>query len=221
MMAVGCDPETSRAAVALADRYAEVYAIVGWHPTYTKDYVSGSLGEITEMLKHPKVVAMGEIGLDFHWDFSTPEEQMLALSEQLDLAVRLDTPLVFHCRDAYPALLDVLEARPIRPYLFHCFAGSIDDAKRAMALDCYFGVDGPISYKNAKALKEVVREVPLDRLVIETDSPYMPPEPFRGKSNQPAYVRYVNAALADSLGIDVEECSRITTENAMRFFRML
>jgi TatD DNase family protein len=220
MLAVGCDPETSRAAVALADEYPEVFAIVGWHPTYTKDYSRHSLDEIGGMLAHPKVVALGEIGLDFHWDYATPEQQMVALIDQLDLAMTVHMPVVFHCREAYPQLLDVLESRARLPYLFHCFAGNSSDAMRALALGCLFGVDGPISYKNAKALRETVQAIPHDRLVIETDSPYMPPEPHRGKPNRPSYVKFVNDALAKTLGITSEECARVTTENAERFFRL-
>ena len=143
---------------------------------------------------------------------------MVALIEQLDLAVRTQKPVVFHCREAYPQLLDVLEARPIHPYLFHCYAGDSDDTVRALALGCLFGVDGPISYKNAAGLREIIRSIPSSRLVIETDSPYMPPEPYRGKPNKPAYVKFVNDALAKTLEISSEACARITTENAQRFF---
>jgi len=220
LIAVGCDPITSRSAVELADRFEAVYAVVGWHPTYTKDYTPESLVEIEKMLCHPKVVAIGEIGLDFYWDYATVEEQMRALYDQLDLAARTEIPIVFHCREAYPQLLDILEDRPFQPYLFHCFAGDQHDSERAVALGGMFGVDGPISYKNANALREVIRSIPLDRLVIETDSPYMPPEPYRGKPNKPAYVKFVNEALATTIGVSAEECARITTANAERFFRL-
>jgi len=220
MIAIGCDTETSRAAVEIADRFPSVYAVVGWHPTYTKDYTRDALTEIEQMLAHPKVVALGEIGLDFHWDFATREEQEVALFDQLDLAVRADIPVVFHCREAYPELLDILEKRPHHPYLLHCFAGNLDDAMRAIDLGAMFGVDGPITYKNAHGLRDVVRQIPPERLVVETDSPYMPPVPFRGQPNKPAYVAHVNAALADVLGISPEECADLTTKNATAFFRL-
>jgi TatD DNase family protein len=220
LIAVGCDTITSRDAVALAERFPEVNAVVGWHPTYTKDYSSESLGEIEIMLSHPKVVAIGEIGLDFHWDYATREEQEIALSDQLDLAVRTQKPIVFHCREAYPELLSILEQRPMHPYLFHCFAGDAADADRALALGALFGVDGPITYKKADDLREVIRQIPLDRLVVETDSPYMPPVPFRGQPNKPAYVTYINAALAAVLDMSPETCAEITTANATTFFRM-
>ena len=220
LITVGCDAESSRQAIAVAEQFADVYAVVGWHPTYTKDYTRESLGEIEEMLSHPKVVAIGEIGLDFHWDYATPEQQRVALFDQLDLAVRTQMPVVFHCREAYPQLLDILEKRPPHPYLFHCFAGDATDAKRSLALGCMIGVDGPITYKNSNTLREVIGQIPHDRLVIETDSPYMPPVPYLGQPNQPAYVKYVNDGLATVLGITAEECADLTTQNALRFFRI-
>ena len=219
MIAVGCDPASSRHAIELAERFPEVFAVVGWHPTHTKDYTRESLDEIEQMLAHPKVVALGEIGLDFHWDYATPEEQHVALFDQLDLAARTQMPVVFHCRDAYPQLLDILEQRVPHPYLLHCFAGNAEDASRALKLGAMFGVDGPITYKNAKDLRDVIRQIPPDRLLVETDSPYMPPVPFRGQPNQPAYVTYINAALAAVLSISPEQCADITSANAKRFFR--
>ena len=220
LIVVGCDMESSRAALALADRFEEIYAVVGWHPTHTADYASESLTEIEQMLSHPKVMAIGEIGLDFHWDYSTPEQQKIALFDQLDLARRTDVPVVFHCREAYPELLDILEQLPAHPYLLHCFAGTSADAERAMRLGAYFGVDGPITYKNSQALRETVRQIPPERLVIETDSPYLSPVPFRGQPNTPARVTYVCAALAQVLGISLDDCAELTTTNARKFFRM-
>lgn len=220
MMVVGVDAEDGRRAIELAESYEGVYAIVGWHPNYTSSYSEAGLGEIERMLSHPKVVALGEIGLDFHWQYATLEEQQTALFGQLDLAARTGKPVVFHCRDAYPALLDILEKKPVLPYLFHCFAGDPTDAGRAVELGCYFGVDGPITYKKSTQLRDVFQSLPLDRIVIETDSPYMSPEPFRGKPNRPANVALVNAGLAAALGITAEECAEMTTSNAVRFFRL-
>jgi len=220
MIAVGCDPESSCQAVELAEQFKAVYAVVGWHPTYTKDYTRASLDEIEQMLSHPKVVALGEIGLDFHWDYATPEQQYAALSDQLELAKRTQTPIVFHCREAYPQLLDILELRQPHPYLLHCFAGDLADAARAVRLGAMFGVDGPITYKNGQQLRDTIRQIPHDRLVVETDSPYMPPVPFRGQANKPAYVALVNAGLAAALGTTPEACAELTTRNAERFFRL-
>lgn len=220
LFVVGVDAEDSRRALELADRFDGVYAIVGWHPNYTTSFSSEGLAEIREMLSHPKMVALGEIGLDFHWQYATLEQQERALYAQLDLAEELEVPVVFHCREAYSRLLDILENRPRLPFLFHCFSGDADDARRAVDLDCYFGVDGPVTYKKSSALREVIRTLPQDRLVVETDSPYLSPEPFRGKPNKPAHVALVNAALGSLFGMPAEECAALTTGNAERFFRL-
>lgn len=220
LFAVGCDPESSQAAIDLASQFPDVYAIVGWHPTYVQDYRKETLQEIRRMLAHPKALAIGEIGLDYHWDYSTPEQQRIALDDQLNLAVELDKPVVFHCREAYPDLLTILESRPIHPYLIHCWAGDASDVERALALGCIFGVDGPISYKKSDELRNIFRMLPKDRVVIETDSPYLTPEPYRGKPNKPAYVKYVAEALAKVWDISSDEVAQITTENALRFFRL-
>ncbi len=218
LIVIGVDTESSRRAIELAETFESVFAVVGWHPNYTAKYEPASLNEIEAMLAHPRALAVGEIGLDFHWNYATLDQQRAALLDQLALAAALDKPVVFHCREAYPALLDILEARPTRPYLFHCFAGNADDARRAMALDAYFGVDGPITYKKADELRGVVQMLPKDRLVIETDAPYLTPAPHRGKPNQPAFVALVNSALAAMLGMSEEECAQLTTANARRFF---
>jgi len=221
VVVVGCDIESSRRALELADRFPEAYAVVGFHPNYTASYQPAQLKEIEGMLGHPKAVALGEIGLDYHWDYATREQQYAALKDQLDLAVSLDKPIVLHCREAYEDLLDILETRqdPI-PKDFHCFSGDARDAHRAQALDCYFGVDGPLTYKSAGDLRDVVKTLPRDRILIETDCPYLTPVPHRGKPNRPAYVAFVNNMLASLWGVEIEVAGRQTTENAERFYRL-
>ncbi len=218
MIVVGVQPDEWASTVALSKTHHELFCILGWHPNHTADFDLTRLGELEGLLAGPKVLALGEIGLDYHWDYSPKEVQMEALRAQLDLAERIGLPVVFHAREAYSDLLDILERRPRRPYLFHCFAGDPDEANRAMQLDAYFGVDGPISYKKSDQLREIVRSLPRDRIVVETDAPYMAPVPHRGKPNRPAYVRHVAEALAIALGIGPEECEAVTTENAIRFF---
>jgi len=221
LIVVGCDTDSSKRALDLAHAHEGVYAVVGWHPTYTKDFTASGLDAIEAMLEDPKAVAIGEIGLDFHWDYATPEQQYVALEAQLDLATRKDAPIVFHCRKAYPELLEVLERRGPGRYLFHCFSGTADEAKRALALNAYFGFDGPITYKNAGPTRDLIKDLPRDRVLIETDSPYMPPEPHRGKPNKPAWVALVNAKLASVWGVSVEDAAAMTTANAERFFPRL
>lgn len=218
LIVVGIDLPTSRRAVELADEFDPVYAVVGIHPNSAKGYHPEMLGLVREMLHHPKVVALGEIGLDYYWDHATQAEQFLALRDQLQLAEETEKPVVFHCRDAYDDLLDILDKRDPHPWLLHCFSGTAEHARRAVALDCYFGVDGPITYPKAEDLRSIVRSLPRDRIVVETDSPYLTPAPHRGKPNRPAYTVWVNSGLASCLGIEREECARMTTENAERFF---
>jgi TatD DNase family protein len=215
IIVVGVEPESWSSARELAAH--GVHYAAGWHPNYTADY-NGSLYSLRNALQG--AVALGEIGLDYHWDHSPRDTQRAALTDQLDLAAELDLPVVFHCREAYPDLLDVLESRPRQPFLLHCFVGDSDDARRAIALDCYFGIDGPITYKSAEALRDVVATLPPDRLVLETDSPYLSPVPYRGKPNSPAYIPYIGRKLAELLALSENECAALTSANARRFFRI-
>ncbi|HLK17175.1 MAG TPA: TatD family hydrolase [Fimbriimonadaceae bacterium] len=221
LVVVGIDEATSRHAVELAERFEGVFATVGWHPTSTANFQASWLEPIRELAGHPKVVAIGEIGLDYYWPDSPPADQERALLAQLDLAAELGKPVVYHCRDAYPALLSLLEART-QPgaQVMHCFGGHAEDARRAVALDLYFGVDGPVTYKNAAELRETLKTIPRDRLVLETDSPFLPPVPFRGKPNVPAFVPYIARGLGDTLGLSETEIAALTTANAERLFRL-
>jgi TatD DNase family protein len=218
MIVVGVQPDEWERTVHMTQQHEALFCILGWHPNYTANFDPAVLERLEKLLENPKVLALGEIGLDYHWDYSPKDAQFKALHAQLDLAERISKPVVFHAREAYSDLLDVLEARPVRPYLFHCFAGDQQDAKRAMALGAYFGVDGPITYKKSEELRSLVRSLPRERIVVETDAPYLSPMPFRGKQNRPAYVRNVAEGLAIALGISYAECETLTTENAQRFF---
>jgi TatD DNase family protein len=213
MIVVGVQPLEWQSTVDLCEKHEELFCILGWHPNYTASYDAAHLIELRTLLAHPQTLGLGEIGLDYHWDYSPKETQSQALRDQLDLSAELETPVVFHAREAYGDLLDELNTRPRGKWLLHCFAGT-----HAVDLGCYFGVDGPISYKKADELRSIVRDLPRDRILIETDAPYMTPVPFRGKPNRPAYVRYVGQALAESVGITLEECSATTTANAIAFF---
>lgn len=218
LLIVGTTPEDGRYALEIAERNPNVFAIIGFHPNYCADYSSDRLSELRPLLAHPKCLALGEIGLDYHWDHTPRNVQFQALQDQLDLAAEVNLPVVFHCREAYPDLLDILEARPKHPYLIHCFAGDSKDAERSLALGCLFGVDGPITYKRSEQLREIMRTIGLDRIVLETDSPYLSPEPHRGKPNHPSFVRLIGRGLAETLGVDFAEVEAKTTENARRFF---
>lgn len=215
---IGCRPSEWETSLALSRQFEEVYSVLGWHPNYAAHYTPEALEPVEDLLKQPKVVALGEIGLDYHWDYAPRELQYDAFRAQMEMAIRTEKPIVIHAREAYSDVLDILEAHPHTPVLFHCFAGNLADAERAVKLDCYFGVDGPITYKKADELREVFAWLPRDRVVIETDAPYLAPVPFRGKTNQPAYVAHVNEGLAAVWKVDAAECAAITTANGNRFF---
>lgn len=217
---IGIDEASSRYAVELADQHPEIIATAGWHPTHVATWSEPrDLSILRELLSHPKCLALGEIGLDYHWDYTTPEQQDAALRAQLDLADELGKPVIFHCREAYPSLLTLLEARGLRtPAVLHCFAGDLEDARRAEALGLYLGFDGPITYAKAEVSRQVAAQAPADRILIETDAPYLTPIPHRGKPNRPAWVRLVAQRLAEVRGWDLEQAAAQTTANAERFY---
>jgi TatD DNase family protein len=215
---VGIDLESSKRAVDIARRYDGVHAVVGWHPNSAATWSEENLQAIEALARHPKVVAIGEIGLDYHWEYATPEQQQRCLEDQLELAERMAKPVVFHCRKAYDKLLATLERREVRPYLFHCFSGDAGHAEKVLKLEGVIGIDGPITYKNSVDLRALCRHWPKERIVLETDSPYLAPEPYRGKPNHPEYLGFVNAELAIAWGESEEETARQTTENAKTFF---
>lgn len=221
MTVIGIDPDSSRVAMEIAEAHDGVTFVAGRHPNYATDYDPAELKVFEELLKHPKCVALGEIGLDYHWDYALPEQQLRCTLDQLALARDLDKPVVIHCREAYPDLLNVLERELAHEYLFHCFGGDADDAKRCLDLGGYFGVDGPITYKKSDALRSLVKEIPLDRIVLETDSPYLSPEPYRGKQNSPKLLPIVNAKLAECLGLSADACAVATTAAGRRFYRLV
>ena len=218
MALVGIDFETSRRAIELAEQHEGVYAVVGWHPNSASKWSGAMFRELEEVSKHPLAVAIGEIGLDYHWDFATSEQQKDCLIDQLDLASQLKKPVVFHCRKAYDDLLDILESRPAHDYLFHCFSGDDSHAKRVDRLGSIIGVDGPLTYKKSDELRALCKRWPQDRVVLETDSPYLSPEPYRGKPNHPSYLPYINQALAKCWDITPEESAKQTFKNGQRFF---
>jgi TatD DNase family protein len=218
LFVVGVNQADWRTAIAFAEKHENVFAICGWHPNYSMEYDPINIPVLINCLKHPKVLALGEIGLDYHWDYAPTAIQLQALKDQLKVADQLGLPVVFHAREAYSDLLDVLEQRPKLKYLFHCWAGNKDEARRALRLGAWFGCDGPITYKKAEELREVFAFIPPHKIVLETDSPYMSPEPFRGKPNSPANIPLINAKLAELHGMSEEEMAAQTTQNARDFF---
>ena len=207
-----------RASVELARRYPYVYAAVGLHPEDLKDAPADWLHQVEEMLAEPKVVAVGEIGLDYYWKENAPrEEQKAALAAQLELANAHGLPIIFHDREAHGDTMELL--RKYRPRgVLHCFSGSVEMMREAVRLGLYIGLGGAVTFKNARVPLEVAREVPLDRLLTETDCPYMAPVPFRGKRCDSTMIAYSAAKIAEVRDVPVEEILKAGRENACALF---
>ena len=220
VMDPGCDLSSSRAAVALAERYDHVYAAVGVHPEECAGFQDGDMEELRRLLRHPKAVAIGEIGLDYYWEENPPRDfQQMVFRKQLALAAELDMPVIVHDREAHGDSLAIIQEFPTVTGVFHCFSGSPEMAAELLKRGWYLGFDGPITYKNAKRAPEVAAITPLDRMVVETDAPYMAPVPMRGKRNDSRYLPYVIEKLAVWKGVSPEEMTHITWENGRRQFR--
>ena len=212
----GCDLPSSRAAVALAERYDFLYAAVGYHPENCAPYRPEALRELAE---HPKVVAIGEIGLDYYWEENPPREsQQQVFRDQLALAAELELPVIVHDREAHADSLAMIREFPQVRGVFHCFSGSAEMAEELVKLGWMVSFTGVLTYKNARKAVEAARAVPLERVMIETDSPYMAPVPHRGKRNDSRYVRLICERLAEIKGVSFAECARVTRENGKRFF---
>ena len=201
-----------------------VYAAVGVHPNSAADWQDDWIDELRRLAAHPKVVAIGEIGLDYYWDKTPMEIQHHALARQLELAHELHLPVIIHNREANADILAQLAASPLRggdrPGVLHSFSGDWSMAEAALAMGFYLGFTGPLTYKKADEMRAVATRAHLDRILIETDAPYLTPQPYRGKRNEPAYVRFVAERLAELRGLAVEEIARITTANAERLFQL-
>ena len=214
----GCDRASSRAALALAERYPFVYAAVGIHPEELEDSTPEALAEIAELAEHPRCVAVGEIGLDYYWDAEHREEQKLLFRQQIALALELGRPVIVHDREAHGDCLDIVRDYPELRGVFHCFSGSAEMAKELLKRGWYLGFDGPVTYKNARKTLEVLDICPLERILIETDSPYLSPVPNRGKRNDSRNLRYIAAAIAERKGVELEELAALSLENGRRLF---
>lgn len=203
----------------IANSYEDVYCMMGIFPTEAKNWHDGILDDIKELAKNKKVVSIGEIGLDYYWDKSFVDEQKDIFIKQVKLANELGLPIEIHDREAHKDVFDILvEYNKTSDVVFHCFSGSVEFARECLKQGWYIALGGVVTFKNAVKTKEVAKDVPLDRLMLETDSPYLTPVPFRGKENQPAYVRYVVDEIAKLKGIDVEEVIEATTKNAEMVF---
>ena len=214
IMVIGFDLETSRGAIALAEQYDQIYATVGMHPHDAKNLHDETIHIFRELAAHPKVVALGEMGLDYYRNLSPRPIQKAVFERQLDLAEELDLPIVIHNREAYHDILPILQARRGRVRgVMHCFSGDVEIMHRSLTLGFYIGIGGPVTYRKSDALQEVAQKVPADALLVETDCPWLAPQFRRGKRNEPAYVRATAEKIAELRGISLEEIGEITTQN--------
>ncbi|MGE5709631.1 MAG: TatD family hydrolase [Nitrospira sp.] len=223
---IGCDLATSLAAVGLADQHPFVYASIGVHPHEVRHIGDGWYDEFRRLAAHKKVVAYGEIGLDYHYNHSSPKDQRDRFREQIQLARELNLPVIIHTREAQEDTIRILREEKASDVggVFHCFSGDARLAKDALEMGFYLSFSGILTFQNAAMLREIAKHTPLDRVLIETDCPYLTPVPHRGKRNEPAYVSHVAKQLAaihaDRPDLPVEQIERITTENAKRLFKI-
>jgi len=214
--------ETDRRTVAIAARHPHVFAIIGVHPHDAKDCDADRISALRELARSKKVVAIGESGLDFHYLHSPVEAQEAALRRHLELAGELDLPISIHCRNAEERLSAIVRevGMPSRGGVIHCFTGNIDAAREFVALGFHISFSGIVTFRNAREIQAAAPTVPDDRVMVETDAPYLAPEPYRGKRNEPAYVRRTLEVLSKLRGVEAERLAGITSENARRLFRL-
>ena len=216
---VGSDLASSRRCLDFAHSHAGVYAAAGVHPHEAKDAPDTYLDTLAAQLSESKAVALGEIGLDYYYDFSPRDIQKKVMDEQVNLAIRLQKPVIFHIRDAHGDMVDYFRGRSVLPAgIIHCFSGSAETAREYVKMGFYISFAGPLTFKKAPHLWEAAQVVPLERLLVETDSPYLAPEPLRGRRNEPANVVWVLKKLAALRDLPEEEMARITWENACRIY---
>ena len=219
IISIGVDLKSSEECIKLAEKYEHVYATCGIHPHEADKAPKGYLYELEQFYEHPKVVAVGEIGLDYHYDFSDRKTQRKIYQEQLEMANSLDLPAVVHCRESDDDILNGIQESGHNSGVIHCFASNLDFAEKILETGFYLSFTGMITF--VKKLEEVVREVPLSKMMVETDSPYLTPKPFRGKKNEPAYVLHVAEKIAQLKDIDLEEVAESTTKTAYSLFKKL
>jgi len=218
IITIGSDFEGCKGAVAFAKKYDFVYAAVGIHPHDAKDFNDNAFDQIKTWSKNKKIVAIGEIGLDYHYHHSPRGVQKEVFIKQLYYAKQVNLPVVIHSREAKKDTLKILEESGVTKGVMHCFSGDMDTAERAMSMGFYISIAGPVTFKNAHNLREIAKAIPDDYLLIETDAPYLTPEPLRGKRNEPAFIIHTAKTIAGLRGVSLEDIDRITTLNAKRLF---
>ncbi|MBN2104433.1 TatD family hydrolase [bacterium] len=219
MITVGTDLKSSRDSVTIADRFPEVWAAVGVHPHEAARTCGSDLSEVEKLISHPKVVAIGEIGLDYYYHYSPPDVQQFLFSQQLKIARRFDLPIIIHVREAMEDAIKVIDSSGSAPWsgVFHCFSGTSEEVPKVLERGFHLSFTGVVTFKNYKNT-DAVRAVPINRLLLETDAPYMTPVPHRGKRNEPSYILYTAHMIADILGVSFETLMVSSYKNALTLF---
>lgn len=220
ILTVGCDLVSSRASIAIAEQYPNIYASIGVHPHDAEEIDEQTLAEMKELLNHPKAVALGEIGLDFFRDHCPRDIQRQAFREQIRLARELGKPVIVHDRDAHEETIAILTEEKADEVggVLHCFSGDLKMAQQCLDLGFYLSFPGTITYPKNEELREIVRQVSIERMLVETDCPYLSPQKFRGKRNEPAYVRFTAEKVAEIKGQSIDDVARITSRNCFELF---
>ncbi len=220
MVVIGFDRKTIERTMELIEQYDFVYGVIGWHPVDAIDCTQEDLEWIEELAAHPKIVGIGETGLDYYWDKSPKDVQQALFRKQIQLAQKIDLPIIIHNRDATGDVVNILHEENAASVggVMHCFSGSVETARECIAMNFMISLGGPVTFKNARLPKEVATDIPLEHLMIETDAPYLAPHPYRGKRNEPAFVPLVAEEIARLKGLTIEEIAQATTDNAKKFF---
>ena len=209
---------SSKASIALSEKYPYFYASVGVHPHEVENMTENDLEELETLSKHPKVVAIGEIGLDFYYDLSPRDKQRYWFKRQLNLAEQLDMPIIVHSRDAAQECFDIIKSSKVRKGVIHCYSGSAQMAKDYIEMGFYLGIGGSLTFKNNKKTVEVVQQIPIDKILIETDAPYLAPVPYRGRRNDSRLLKYVVEMIGKIKNMDENDVCKITKNNAHSLF---
>ncbi len=222
MVVVGFDRKTIERAMKLADEFEFIYAVIGWHPVDAIDCTEEDLQWIEQLAAHPKVVGIGETGLDYYWDKSPKDVQQRLFRKQIHLAQKLNLPIIIHNREATGDVVKILREENAATVggVMHCFSGSVETARECIDMNFMISLGGPVTFKNARMPKEVAKEIPLEYLMIETDAPYLAPHPYRGKRNEPSFVPLVAEEIARQKELTIEEVAKATTSNATKFFNL-
>ncbi|MCD7878316.1 MAG: TatD family hydrolase [Candidatus Gastranaerophilales bacterium] len=216
----GVEPSTFEEIISYCENYNMLYGTIGVHPSEFKTYNKETEEKIYNYLKHEKITAIGEIGLDYHYGADTKEEQKKILHAQLEIAQEVQMPVVIHDREAHDDVFEILNKYNLKDVIFHCFSGAPNFALKCIDKGYYIAIGGVVTFKNAKDLKETAKIIPLNRMLLETDAPYLTPVPFRGKLNSPAYLKYIAQEIAELRSTDVQEIKIETTDNAKRVFNI-